>query len=233
MFTYVTHVSVNVLDVNDHVPQFMASNTVFFVVENQTLPVLDKKQINSVKVGQLYAYDLDSDSFGLVQYMLSSENSEHVKHLFEVDKSTGIISLLRPDEIDREKNATIELIVECYDNLGDESNTLNSSTTITILVQDINDNAPDFIEPAQYDYDVKENDLTFEVKLTAHDLDFGQNATLMYALDKLLNDVDVQQKFMINSMTGLLQLAAPLDYETKVIFYIKFFKPSKIASKYD
>ena len=73
-FTYFTHVSVTINDVNDNRPVFDVSEHRFCVVENQTA------QHGLVYVGKINAFDLDSGVNGEVNYKLD-EASDGFKQI--------------------------------------------------------------------------------------------------------------------------------------------------------
>ena len=75
--SYVTHVSINLVDVNDNSPQFADQNLEFSIVENQTL-VADR----TLLVGRLHATDLDSGLFGQLEFKLSEDNLPQVLFCF-------------------------------------------------------------------------------------------------------------------------------------------------------
>ena len=143
-FSYMTHVSVNIVDVNDHAPQIVLPSgldeTFASVLENQT------SVVSAVVVGRVHAVDMDTDDYGLVQSKLVNHNNE--PYLFQVDAQSGLVTLIRPDLIDRETNDTLRLDIFAYDNPNHENIVDNAShktsTSLTIQVLDINVNWPIF-----------------------------------------------------------------------------------------
>ena len=125
-FTYFTHVSVTVNDVNDNRPVFDRDEHKLCVVENQTA------QHGQIYVGRMSAFDLDSS------WMKRAMGSSRSMRCFM------LIRVIREGmgrRIDREMNETIRMSIMAYD-LGSAS--LNSSIEVSLCVLDVNDNWPIF-----------------------------------------------------------------------------------------
>ena len=85
-------------------------------------------------VGTISASDSDIGKNAQITYQIHSDGG-----YFRINQTTGEITISK--NLDREMNATHKPIVYARDN-GD--NILSSSVTVTISVNDINDNAPSF-----------------------------------------------------------------------------------------
>ena len=85
-------------------------------------------------VGTISASDSDIGKNAQITYQIHSDGG-----YFRINQTTGEITISK--NLDREMNATHKPIVYARDN-GD--NILSSSVTVTISVNDINDNAPIF-----------------------------------------------------------------------------------------
>ncbi|CAL4149728.1 unnamed protein product [Meganyctiphanes norvegica] len=132
-------VNVTVTDVNDNTPVFSQQSYYTKVNENA------RPRITIIQVS---ATDVDSNDNGKLNYVLKPGQS----HLpFQVDKYTGVLTLL--EGLDREKVNKYEAVVEARD-LGLPSNT--ATTTINIVVEDVNDNPPEFTN-SNYSVVVQEN----------------------------------------------------------------------------
>lgn len=155
--------TVHVSDVNDNSPAFAVSGYTGRVKENE------KTQHNIL---QISANDQDDGINREVTYHLTMNSSNS----FSIDPFTGWISLNSP--VDREAEPIIYLIVEAVDK-GKPS--MTGSATVTILVEDVNDNAP---RVKRTEYQVKENEPpgTFLAQILAADIDDGDNGKLTFQL---------------------------------------------------
>ncbi|EFP04243.1 CRE-CDH-3 protein [Caenorhabditis remanei] len=140
----------------------------------------ENQQIGSV-IGRLHATDQDSGVNGIVTY--SGESSE-----FFVDTATGEIRNLK--ELDAEKRQNYSIPYEVRD-LGTPSKSINC--TVAILIDDVNDNAPEF--SSKY-YSAKISGKTNETVaiLHAEDLDVTEgNRKIKYRLLNYLERFHVDQ----------------------------------------
>jgi hypothetical protein len=205
-YSYLTHVSVNVVDINDNQPQFINKEVYrFYVPENTT---------EHLRIGQVKAIDLDSDLNGQVVYKLDDD-----RKIFEVDEMTGVISLINGVLIDREQNETVRLRVIAQDQGSPQQ--FNTTLDLELVILDINDNEP-VIQRANLKevYEIEENTLNFEIQLAATDIDNGPNGTVFFYLDKNSNNLEAIKQFSINPLTGLITLNSPLDYEKETSYQL-------------
>lgn len=147
-------VQVQVLDINDNRPIFEANSYEATVMEG--IPV-------GSRIMKVEAVDPDSDSNGQVTYSLGSlmyleENSDMLVSIFNIDVDSGWISTRK--DLDHEANPSYVFTVVASDR-GDNL-LLSSTTTVTIVVEDVNDNPPRFLEQ-RYWATVKESDSPGEV----------------------------------------------------------------------
>ncbi|CAD7079234.1 unnamed protein product [Hermetia illucens] len=125
---------VNVVDENDNPPSF--PNTAIVRQIREGIPV--KTPIVTVT-----AEDPDSGVNGKVTYRISNQEPEnHLRH-FGINASTGVIHTLR--QIDREAIDTFRLTVVATDQAENPQARLSAEKLVTVIVEDINDNAPIFI----------------------------------------------------------------------------------------
>jgi len=87
---------------------------------------------------------------------------------------------------------------------------LSSSTEVVVMVLDINDNTPVFAQ-AMYKVEINENTLTGTdiTQVFAADGDEGTNGQVRYGIV----DGNANQEFRIDSVTGAITVAKPLDRE--------------------
>ncbi|XP_039647062.1 protocadherin Fat 3a isoform X8 [Perca fluviatilis] len=153
---YVTSVDVEVkvLDLNDNKPAFEANSYEATVMEGTSV---------GTRIIQVQALDPDSGGNGQVTYSLgtliqSEADSDTLIGTFSMDSNTGWISTRK--YLDHETNPSYTFTVVASD-FG-ESLSLSSTTTVTVVVSDINDNPPRFLEQ-HYFGSVQESDPPGEV----------------------------------------------------------------------
>ncbi|KFD66569.1 hypothetical protein M514_01566 [Trichuris suis] len=178
-------VEVDVLDVNDNAPRFLADS--LKVKVSESVPA-------GSCIGHIRATDADEGPNGSVRYYMCDES---MNQGFLVSPATGALFVAKG--IDREEREKWTLCVEARD-LGQPS--LKTKANLHIQVLDVNDNAPKF-----YPHFYAANLLTFDPpgKLTASvkavDPDLGPNGTVVYFF------LDVPQgAFDMNSTTGQIFL---------------------------
>lgn len=177
---------VRVLDVNDNAPLFEKPAYSFVISEDAP---------NGTSVARLRASDSDQGHNAELHFFLSSER-------FHIDGETGLLTVRGP--LDRERHDRHLLTVVVVD--GALEDPLSSTATVSVVVRDVNDNAPRF---ARVPYIVRiREDLPVGALVTsvhAEDADFGENGRVQYSLDA--------GTFSIDADTGLVRLAATLDFE--------------------
>ncbi|XP_061644447.1 protocadherin beta-11-like [Phyllopteryx taeniolatus] len=119
------NIEINILDANDNVPVFNQTVYKAKVTENAA---------KGSHVLTVNATDADSGSNGKVTFSFSKLKAG-IADLFHIDEVTGCISVA--NQIDYEKDKTIEFMVEAKDQGG-----LSESTKVEIEVLDLNDNVP-------------------------------------------------------------------------------------------
>ncbi|CAF1042287.1 unnamed protein product [Rotaria sp. Silwood1] len=132
--------SIVILDVNDHVPQFESEHFHFIIPENI--------QPGSL-IGRIQAHDPDIFLNGKISYTLFGHDLIQTgnRTMFKIDKDTGELYLL-DDSLDYETKRDYTLMVEAKDH-GDVEATLwpsiPSYADIIITVEDVNDQKPQII----------------------------------------------------------------------------------------
>lgn len=118
--------------------------------------------------------------------------------------------------LDRELKEVYDMVVEARDQ-GTPSR--SSRVPLKIHVLDINDNAPEIIDPQEDVVSVREEQSpgTEVVKVKAIDLDNGENATVTYSIGKN-RDSDGYGVFNIEPTTGIIRTKMILDHEEKTIY---------------
>ncbi|MBN3320699.1 PCD16 protein, partial [Atractosteus spatula] len=182
-------VEVMVLDVNDNSPRFGQSVYNIDISENASVGRL---------VLEVTATDEDEGSNGKVLYFLSSE----ARGMFDVDQNTGRITTTGP--LDREKRATYKFLVCAVD--SSPSAPRNTTAEVTVTIQDVNDNAPFFIQDPLI-INISSNSVSNHqvvATMRAEDKDFGANGSIFYRF------ATPARGFTINSLTGDIQVTEKL-----------------------
>ncbi|KAJ4935670.1 hypothetical protein JOQ06_017200 [Pogonophryne albipinna] len=187
-------VEVTVMDINDHSPQFQSSS--------YTADVSEDVHIGSL-VLEVKAIDLDQGPNSQVLYYLSRGSNS----MFIIDQNTGRIITAAP--LDRERTASYSFEVVATD--SSPANPRNSTVQVTVYIQDVNDNAPFFIQdPLIVNISASSvNSRRVLATMRAEDKDFGANGSVFY---RFANPV---RGFTINSLTGDIQATEKLQTLTQ------------------
>ncbi|XP_062852533.1 cadherin EGF LAG seven-pass G-type receptor 1 [Trichomycterus rosablanca] len=189
--------TVTVRDTNDHHPVFEQTDYRVSIRENLEV---------GYEVMTVRATDKDAPSNANMIYKIINADGEN--SIFEIDSRNGLVKVrVRPD---REAMAQYMLIVEANDQ-GKDPGPQSATATVHITVEDENDNYPQFTEK-RYVVQVPENVPvnTQVAKVEATDKDEGNNAKVHYSIIK----GNVRGQFYIHSLTGVIDVINPLDYET-------------------
>ncbi|XP_043247503.1 fat-like cadherin-related tumor suppressor homolog, partial [Amphibalanus amphitrite] len=187
-----SRLTVALLDVNDCPPRFPQS------VVSLTVP--EDTPVNTI-LGRLHASDDDLGASAELEYSLvDSEESQLL-----LDPRTGVLTLARP--LDREQQAMFNISVMATDG---GSPALSGTAAVILLVQDVNDNAPEFTK-TMYHASAYENTTvgTEVLKLLATSRDSGVNAEISYSII----GGNEHNMFEINRKTGIVSVTAQLDFE--------------------
>ncbi|XP_061660701.1 cadherin-7 isoform X1 [Syngnathoides biaculeatus] len=195
---------IKVQDINDNAPQFPDEPYVASVPE--MCPT-------GTTVAQVTATDADDPTFGnnakLLYSILQGEP------YFSVEPKTGIVVTSWPD-LDREAKEQYLVVVQVKDMLG-LSGGHSASATVTVSLDDINDNGPIF-QHHLYTFAVPEDAApgTTVGRVKAEDADTGVNARMNYSL-RVDPEEDATFTVRTDPLTqeGVILLAKPLDYESK------------------
>ncbi|KAM8829797.1 cadherin EGF LAG seven-pass G-type receptor 3 isoform 2-T2 [Synchiropus picturatus] len=195
-----TMVAITVSDRNDHSPIFEQNEYRETIRENveEGYPIL-----------QLRATDLDSPSNANIRYRFIGDTAVLAKTAFEIDPRSGLITTR--GAVDRETNEQYTLQVEASDQ-GKEPGPRSATVKVYITVLDENDNVPQFSEK-RYVVAVKEDVRPHSeiLRVSATDQDKDSNAAVHYNIIS----GNSRGQFSIDSVTGEIQVVAPLDYEAE------------------
>ncbi|XP_041802709.1 cadherin EGF LAG seven-pass G-type receptor 3 [Chelmon rostratus] len=195
-----TMVAITVSDRNDHSPIFEQTEYRETIRENveEGYPIL-----------QLRATDLDSPSNANIRYRFIGDTAAMARAAFEIDPRSGLITTR--GAVDRETNEHYTLQVEASDQ-GKEPGPRSATVKVFITVLDENDNVPQFSEK-RYVVAVKEDVRPHSeiLRVSATDRDKDSNAAVHYNIIS----GNSRGQFSIDSVTGEIQVVAPLDYEAE------------------
>ena len=202
------NLTVNVIDENEFPPEFFGT-TDFQIDEEMPAGTL---------VGTVQATDGDgSPNNSIISF---SFVPSVILNYFEINPDNGRITTL--DVLDREQltqifpassGSTRSVGVTARDN-GVPS--MQSTTTITITLRDINDNPPIFTDNS-YQNAIFENlpSQASVFQVSASDIDLGSNADIMYSFE--VTNLPTPP-FEINSTTGFIRTSESLDREQQEIY---------------
>ena len=183
-------VNITLLDANDEEPNILSPSG--------TINISEAHPIGSVPQLQVHARDRDTPPHATLRYFLSSNGAP-----FEINRTLGTVYLtgsLDYDTPPRQHDLTI------YVSDGRH----NTSQTVTIAVQNVNDEPPIFIRTTTYESGITEGQSagTFVVTVTAFDKDTPQSA-LQYSIIS----GDDYSRFQIHSPSGNISTTVPLNSE--------------------
>ncbi|VDD80718.1 unnamed protein product [Mesocestoides corti] len=229
-----TKIQVTIADVNDCPPVFEKNTYEFFVDENH-------RSLNGHPIGNVKAHDSDAGLKGKIIYRLQpvsdqmfSNSTNYLRDYnpnrhFKVDPNTGSISTLRP--LDRERHIHHIFHVVAVDASGsplyqkainEKKGQFTATATVTVIVNDENDNAPSITFPAPHatlrvEAGTPAGQQIFTV--TATDPDAAENGTVRYSLWQStppmaeLRSQEAGAKstiFAIDEQTGIVMLTEKL-----------------------
>ena len=202
-FSTSSQLTVMVTDVNDNTPVIAPAGPF----------TINEEELNGSLVGSVSANDLDSGSNAELSFQITQQSLS----LFAVAPNGGnAIQIRTATVLDREElaqmnyflppNSQSNITIEVSDNGNPR---LTSSVTVTIRLQDINDNAPTLVNPVS-EVNISESSSigTMVTQVVARDEDIGVNAVVSYSLSG-------DSSFTIDSSTGVITLANSLDFERR------------------
>ena len=197
-----TIVVITIIDINDHVPEFIGTPYQFQVLENK--PV-------GYTVDTVEARDPDSGLNGEVRYEVLGVTPESATDWFRLNNTTGVITTAQL--LDRETGPN-EVTLNIVARDQDSSSQRFTSTVAYIVIGDQNDVAPTF-STASVTFRVSEN---HEIgapfgAVQAIDSDLEPFNDTRYTVSE--QPPGFTDRFDIDSRTGVLSLLRSLDYEVE------------------
>ncbi|XP_026049699.1 protocadherin alpha-8-like isoform X19 [Astatotilapia calliptera] len=191
------NILVNVLDVNDNTPIF--SKDLYSVKLNENAPV-------GTEVIQVNATDPDHSQNGEVVYSFGNSVSNNVFNLFDIDQSTGKITV--KGLLDYEQKDKYEIEIQASDR---GLAPLTTEKSVIIKIVDVNDNAPE-IEVTSFSSSIPEDSRpgTTVALISVNDLDSGVNGKVICSLG---DDVPFALSPSLQDKMYSLVTKSPLDRE--------------------
>ncbi|KAI1890773.1 hypothetical protein AGOR_G00157070 [Albula goreensis] len=199
-------VFVNVTDTNTHRPVFQSSH--YTVNINEDRPV-------GTTVVVISATDEDTGENARITYFMEDSIPQ-----FSIDPDTGAVTTQM--ELDYEDQVSYTLAITARDNgIPQKSDT----TYLEILVNDVNDNSPQFLRD-QYTGSVMEDVPVFTsvVQVSATDRDSGLNGRVYYTFQ---GGEDGDGDFIIESTSGIVRTLRRLDRENVPLYNLRAFAVDK------
>lgn len=189
----------DIFSINKQAPQFEALPTSILVRED--VPV-------GGSVFEVRARDGDTGFNGRVLFSISDGNKGNS---FNIHMENGLITVFQ--QLDREQLDRYFLNITIYDQGIPQ---MSSWRLLTVIIEDTNDNDPQFYQDSFSALVLENSAVGLEVvSITAFDRDMGQNGQLSYRMQ-----TNVPQ-FGVDSETGSVFVASPLDRETTPMFTLK------------
>ncbi|XP_054647605.1 protocadherin alpha-6-like isoform X36 [Dunckerocampus dactyliophorus] len=193
------NILINVLDVNDNAPVF--SKDVYSVTLDENAPI-------GTTVIQVNASDLDEGPNGDIIYLFSNSVSHRLLKLFDINHSTGAITV--KGVIDYEEKDKYEIEIQASDK---SFVPLTTEKSVLIKIVDINDNAPE-IEVTSFSSSIPEDSRpgTTVALISVNDLDSGLNGKVICSTSE-----DVPFVLSPSSQDKMYSLVtkSPLDREKR------------------
>ncbi|XP_012282982.1 cadherin-89D [Orussus abietinus] len=189
-------VEVEILDLNDNLPEFEVDFYNISIVEN--LP-------NGFSVLQVIATDRDQGENSEFDYELEDPSGA-----FYVDPKTGWLTVQDQAVLDRERESSLKMKVFATERKPSVIAASNGSSYVDVEVTllDANDNNPTFVPSNLYEFVVHANARVGTVvgQVRAVDHDLGRNGMVLYRLQRTGNS-SAHLPFEVDPHTGVISVA--------------------------
>jgi Cadherin domain/Cadherin-like len=211
-FFQIIRVVVEILDVNDHSPQFSAGFRHHELLETALL---------GSTLASPTATDRDSAPFSVARYRLQGNGDDADFFRLRVDRKpdgSADVRLVLVKPLDRESRDVHQLVIVAYDG-GEPPH--SGTADVTIVVVDANDNRPTF-ERSVYEATVSENaaPMTSVVRVVAHDADSGVNGKVKYQLSSASVQAGYGNFLTVDDASGEIYVTGLLDRERTPVCHV-------------
>ncbi|XP_054453018.1 protocadherin alpha-2-like isoform X6 [Anoplopoma fimbria] len=197
---------IEIIDVNDNAPEISVTSLM--------TPVKEDAELGTI-VALVTVSDTDGGNNGVTNCKVVGSVPFKLNSNYNND-----YSLVVDGPLDRENTSLYNVTITATDG---GSPPLSSIRVITVHVSDVNDNAPQFMEPVINVY-VKENSPVGSIiyTITAFDPDLNSNSKLTYKLlDSSPKNIQIPTILNINSETGDIVSLQSFNYEELKTFQFK------------
>ncbi|XP_040297663.1 protocadherin alpha-2-like isoform X3 [Bufo bufo] len=194
---------VTVVDVNDNPPDL--------TVTSLSVPVPEDSPQGTI-VAIISVRDKDSSLNGKVNCYISESSPFKINPAFMSD-----FSLTVNGPLDREVKDEYEVVITARD---EGSPSLSISKTINIVISDVNDNAPRFVQSVDTIF-IKENNPpgSHIFTVSAYDPDIGQNSFITYSIrERTVDGIPISSYISINPENGKVFALVSFDHEQIAYF---------------
>ncbi|XP_052541089.1 cadherin-related family member 2 isoform X1 [Tympanuchus pallidicinctus] len=185
-------VTIDLIDTNDHFPEFPQST--------YSLSVMENSPDGTVVATNITAYDPDSGAGGQITYQLLQE---YIQQIFMVNATSGAVLVRNGSFLDREMRSMYSTNLQAKDG-GNKT----STTMLEITVLDENDNEP-IIIGSYFIYVEEGQNVSTQIRAIDNDEEGTPNSELGFKIVPGL----YSNNFTINQITGEMHSIEPLDRE--------------------
>ncbi|XP_077464618.1 protocadherin alpha-8-like isoform X11 [Stigmatopora argus] len=163
------NIFINVIDANDNAPVFSS--------EKYSVALRENSPVGTIII-KVNATDLDEGPNGEVVYSFSNSVNQKILNLFEINHSTGVITV--KGIIDYEEKDKYEVEIQASDK---GALPLTTEKSVIIKIVDVNDNAPE-IEVTSFSSSIAEDSRigTTVALISVKDLDSGLNGKVICSI---------------------------------------------------